>query len=412
MNNYKKEENFIELCAMIVTDIEMSNVSLFILIFVACIIISFMIIVKSYLTMEMTYFILQDFSRRLLEMLVGIYSKERTIIEVISSFHIDKTHEGRKNKQRAMEVEDATKNREEQQRQNKSHHSRKDKRVAFEDMETPYEYFVEINANEVTSIPQKNTKQHKHKIGMVNDDFIPSDYEEIFELDETHLNCKKRKAKVVDEEEFIVTYEYHDGSPKGSREIITPGVDLEDGIIKTTQNTIRDRLRRKILADEGHTFLLNVKQLYKPIEGKEKHQIRKPHWLHIQNLKELIRHNPYAHVVDYLVLVDLMEVPTKYAFDRSKCFEYKYYVIGGNNSAEARRELMEEYPNNPLFETIRGVIYVGSMDGETKLLAQDHNTDNEYRMSMTFIQRVRFIHNNISVIYGGDRSNIDAKFMK
>jgi hypothetical protein len=41
------------------------------------------------------------------------------------------------------------------------------------------------------------------------DDSIPIDYEEIVDLDETHF-----------------------------KEIITPGVDLEDGIMKTTQNTI------------------------------------------------------------------------------------------------------------------------------------------------------------------------------
>ena len=68
-------------------------------------------------------------------------------------------------------------------------------------------------------------------------------------------------------------------------------------------------------------------------------------------------------MVDYLVLVDPMEVTTKDAFDRSKCFEYIYYVIGGNHSAEARRELMHEYPNNPLFEIVRCVIYVGLTDG-------------------------------------------------
>jgi hypothetical protein len=61
MNNYKREENFTELCAMIVTYIEMGNVSFLILIFVACIIISFMIIVKSYLIMKMTYFIFTGF---------------------------------------------------------------------------------------------------------------------------------------------------------------------------------------------------------------------------------------------------------------------------------------------------------------------------------------------------------------
>jgi hypothetical protein len=45
-----------------------------------------------------------------------------------------------------------------------------------------------------------------------------------------------------------------------------------------------------------------------------------------------------------------MEVPSKNASNRSKCFDYKYFVIGGNHYVEARRELMQEYPNNPLFE--------------------------------------------------------------
>jgi hypothetical protein len=127
-------------------------------------------------------------------------------------------------------------------------------------------------------------------------------------------------------------------------------------------------------------------------------------------LKALIRYNPYAHVVDYLVLVDPMEVPMREEFDRSKCFDYKYYVIGGNHSAEARRELMQEYPNNPLFETVKCIIYASLTDSEAKLLAWIHNIDNEYKMSMTFIQRVRFIHNEISEIFHGERSNVDVKF--
>jgi hypothetical protein len=59
---------------------------------------------------------------------------------------------------------------------------------------------------------------------------------------------------------------------------------------------------------------------------------------------------------------------------------------------------MQEYPNNPLFETIKCIIYVGLIDSEAKLLAWDHNTYNEYRMSMNFIKRVRFIHNEFSYI--------------
>ena len=47
-----------------------------------------------------------------------------------------------------------------------------------------------------------------------------------------------------------------------------------------------------------------------------------------------------------------------------------------------------------------------------KNFAWDHNTDNEYRMSMTFIQRVIFIHNEFKQTCGGDRSKVDADFWK
>jgi hypothetical protein len=170
---------------------------------------------------------------------------------------------------------------------------------------------------------------------MAGDESILVDYEEIVDLDETHL--KRKKTNVVDIQEVIVSSKYYSEIPKGNREIITLGVDLEDGITKTTQNSIQNRMRTTSLVDDGRTFQLNLKKLCKPIEGKEKYQIRKPHHLHIHNLKVLIRYNPYAHVVDYLVLVHPMEVPTREEFDRSKCFDYKYYVIGGNHSAKARR---------------------------------------------------------------------------
>jgi hypothetical protein len=87
-------------------------------------------------------------------------------------------------------------------------------------------------------------------------------------------------------------------------------------------------------------------------------------------------------------------------------------VIGGNHFVEARRELMQEYPNNHLFEIVKCIDYVGLTNSEGKLLAWDHNIDNEYRMSMTFIQRVRFIHNEFSEICRWERSNVDVKFQK
>jgi hypothetical protein len=47
----------------------------------------------------------------------------------------------------------------------------------------------------------------------------------------------------------------------------TPGVDLQDGIMKKKENSIQNRMRMENLVDDGHTFHLNVKQLYKPTEG-------------------------------------------------------------------------------------------------------------------------------------------------
>ena len=73
---------------------------------------------------------------------------------------------------------------------------------------------------------------------------------------------------------------------------------------------------------------------------------------------------------------------------------------------------MEEYPNNPHFETMKCIIYVGLNETEAKLVAWDHNSDNEYRMSMTFIQRVRFICSEFQEKCGGDRINVTADFRK
>lgn len=62
-------------------------------------------------------------------------------------------------------------------------------------------------------------------------------------------------------------------------------------------------------------------------------------------------------MVDYVVLVDPNHVTNNEAFDRTRCFEYKYYVIEGNHIVEAKRQLIEEYPNNYLFEIVKCIIY-------------------------------------------------------
>jgi hypothetical protein len=163
-----------------------------------------------------------------------------------------------------MEVEPARVDKEEHERRNKNPHSRNPKRVTFENEETPNEDFVEIGPNEVITPSRKKNKKDKHKRAMADDESILIDYEEIIDLDETHLNHKRKKTNVDNVQEAIISSEYYSESPKGRREIITPGVDLEDGIMKTTQNDIRNRMRKTKLVDDGHTLQLNVKQHYKP----------------------------------------------------------------------------------------------------------------------------------------------------
>lgn len=58
------------------------------------------------------------------------------------------------------------------------------------------------------------------------------------------------------------------------------------------------------------------------------------------------------------------------------------------------------------------ITYVGLTETKTKLLAWDHNANNEYTMSMTFIQRVRFIHNEFVERCGGDKTNVSLSFQK
>ena len=111
-----------------------------------------------------------------------------------------------------------------------------------------------------------------------------------------------------------------------SLEIITLGGDLDDGVVNTTQNVIWEWLQRDKLVHNGNKFDLNVKQLYRKTEGQEKYQIRKPHRFHVHNLKALMRLNPYAHVVDYVVLLEMEDIPIINAFDESRCFDCNYYV--------------------------------------------------------------------------------------
>ena len=51
-----------------------------------------------------------------------------------------------------------------------------------------------------------------------------------------------------------------------------------------------------------------------------------------------------------------------------------------------------QHPTTYFFKSAECKIYVGLIVHEAKLLAWDHNNDNDYRQKMSSIERIRFFH--------------------
>ena len=92
--------------------------------------------------------------------------------------------------------------------------------------------------------------------------FIPD--QQVVHLDTPTSRHKIRRQDV----ESNVNTENQSEIYGDSSEIITPDGDLDDGVVKTTQNAIQDRLQRDKLVHNGNTFDLNVNQLYIPTKVK------------------------------------------------------------------------------------------------------------------------------------------------
>ena len=116
-----------------------------------------------------------------------------------------------------------------------------------------------------------------------------------------------------------------------------------------------------------------------PEIGKQPLEIREPHAMHVQNLKSKMSINPHATIVPFVVMVDPDQCPTIVDFKYKSIDDYTYYVIGGSHSVEARQQLVKEYPLTPYFKYSQCKVYVGLTHEDAKLLAWDHNNDNDYR---------------------------------
>ena len=176
----------------------------------------------------------------------------------------------------------------------------------------------------------------------------------------------------------------------------TPGAELSSGVLSSEQNKIRRDIIHTKLVRKGQVFNLPITHIHRPPldenTGRRPLEIREPHKLHVQNLKKKMKINPHATVVPFIVMVDPLECTKLEDFDVKKHDQYNYFVIGGSHSAEARRQLVREHPTTFFFKYAECKIYVGLTTEEAKLLAWDHNNDNDYRQKMSSIERIRFFH--------------------
>ena len=57
---------------------------------------------------------------------------------------------------------------------------------------------------------------------------------------------------------------------------------------------------------------------------------------------------------------------------------YKYEVLGGLHSFQAKSELLKEYPDNPFFNNALAEVYLELSDEQALRLAQRHNANSHF----------------------------------
>lgn len=63
------------------------------------------------------------------------------------------------------------------------------------------------------------------------------------------------------------------------------------------------------------------------------------------------------------------------------------------HSLVAKKELCAEYPFVESYKIVLAWVYAGLSDEDAKTLALDHNLDSDMRLSMSFLQKIRYFHN-------------------
>lgn len=129
------------------------------------------------------------------------------------------------------------------------------------------------------------------------------------------------------------------------------------------------------------------------LDGESSTLVRPVDELHIENIKTLMFAKPASFNAPFLLLVDAKDCATKedWVNDPAVYKNWKYHVIGGNHGARAKLNLYNMYKKN-CFAQVEAWVYAGLTKTEIRLLAWQHNIDQEYRKTMTNIDKIRACH--------------------
>ncbi len=125
---------------------------------------------------------------------------------------------------------------------------------------------------------------------------------------------------------------------------------------------------------------LPVSQLCRP--PRETHLLRQADPTFIRNLKVKMIQDPSAPgVTPMAVLCKDVRAVTEFAHKYKDV--YNYEVLGGLHTLMAKRQLCEEYPDNPFFNVALTEVYVNLSDEEALRLAQRHNLNSHFVHKVT-----------------------------
>ncbi|MCO5570667.1 hypothetical protein L7F22_024394 [Adiantum nelumboides] len=200
-------------------------------------------------------------------------------------------------------------------------------------------------------------------------------------------NKQSKKSSKLKESKFLFELEI---VPSG------PGVPLPDTRDSSSLNVLRERVKQNNMVDPLPIFLSISVIERRPVDshtGKRPLQVCAIIEQHVHNLKFKMKNKPNAIVLPLLVLVDRQQCPTKHSWVKANAESYTYWVLGGTHSLIAKQELIAKCEHVDTYKMAMCWVYASLTNKEAKVLAFDHNIDLEFFLEMSYIQKIRFFHN-------------------